>query len=98
MIHRKLKVPILHAAHPLPRAACDLQFPSKEAPEGLFGQSSPSTADSPEPKALLGTQRDALDQGQESTKTQAGAQYNSNVQVLGKEGQESYIKKKSPLF
>lgn len=44
MIHRKqhVKVPILHAIHPFPRAPWDLSFPYKEAPEGLFQQSSPA--------------------------------------------------------
>lgn len=44
LIHRKkqVKVPILHAIHPFPRAPCDLHFPYKEAPESLFWQFSPA--------------------------------------------------------
>lgn len=44
VIHREqhVKVPILHAIHPFPRAPWDLSFPYKEAPEGLFWQSSPA--------------------------------------------------------
>lgn len=44
-----------------------------------------------------GVLSDALDQGQEITKSQEEAQCDSNEQELGKERQESYIKK-SPSF
>lgn len=82
----------------LPKSSLGPLIPLQRGTRGFVLAILSSTALCPEPEALLGSKSDALDQGQESTKRQAGAQHNSNEQVLGKERQESYIKRKSPSF
>lgn len=51
-----------------------------------------------EPRALLGTDNNSLDQRQDGTKSQTDAQYKSSQQMVTKRRQEDYVTKCSLLF